>query len=158
MGGMRGNLPRRQPDPKRKPVPQQAQVEGVQQRQRAQGGVPMFHEVEQVELRPNSTVTAFGYRFPTSGVVRMASLRIKNKPKAMLLFISILLDGTVLSRVPWDDMRPLLHFPESLTVDETMSLSIQIERLGGDSVATADVDIAYLFQETARAAVQPDAR
>lgn len=158
MAGRRGSIPRRVPDPSR--IPPRSQPEpDAEQRIVAKGGIPMFHDAGQITLGPGQTVTAFFYRFPSSGIVRMGSLRVRDMSDGVALIISIVLDGEEVSRTPWDAKRPILHFPETLPLDETMSLSVQLQRVGGESNGTVDVDLAYFFQETKpRAAVSTPAR
>lgn len=155
MAGRRGSIQRRRPDPKR--ITERSQPE-VDRPPRAKGGVPMFHDSGTLTIPPDGTVTAFHYRFPRRGLVHSASLRIMGLPKNESIIVGIVLNGDEISRIPWDHAKDILHLAEALAVDESMPLSVNLHRTGGEGNANADVDIAYLYQEVNSAPVSDTTR
>lgn len=150
MSGMRGNLPRRQPDPRRAIQPRpEPSGESIQR-----GSAPMFHDIGEITIPPDGSVSVFNYRFPCAGRVREASVRLLGVPLNAKLSIVASVNGKQIFTAAWTDGLPMLKIPDALPVDEYTFLSVVLSREGGEADIFIGADIAYIFQEQARATVQ----
>ena len=68
--------------------------------------------------------------------------------------LSATANGAEIFSAPWADGLPLIKIPDNLPVDEYTFLSVSLSRKGGDVDIEISADIAYVFQEHARATVQ----
>ena len=150
MSGMRGNIPRRRPDPNRAIKPRN----DGQAKRASQGDAPMFHDVGKITVPPDGSVSIFSYRFPCSGRVREASIRLLGVPLGSDISVVVAANSKEIFNSPWVDGYPMLKIPDTLPVDEYTFLSVTLSRKGGDADIVINADIAYIFQEHARATVQ----
>ena len=114
----------------------------------------MFHDVGKITVPPDGTVSIFSYRFPCAGRVRDASIRLLGVPLKTGLVVSVAANGKEIFSALWPDGQPMLKIPDTLPVDEYTFLSVSVTRNGGSSDVVIGADIAYIFQEHARATVQ----
>jgi hypothetical protein len=114
----------------------------------------MFHDVGKITVPPDGSVSIFHYRFPCAGKIREASIRLLGVPLNAGLSLSATANGAEIFSAPWADGLPLIKIPDNLPVDEYTFLSVSLSRKGGDVDIEIGADIAYVFQEHARATVQ----
>jgi hypothetical protein len=113
----------------------------------------MFYDVGKVAVPPDGTVSVFSYRFPCAGRVRDASIRIAGAPLNSGLSVAVSANGQNIFSAPWPDTHAILKVPDALSVDEYTFLAVSLSRAGGVENMEVNADIAFIFQEHARAAV-----
>ena len=114
----------------------------------------MFHDVGKITVPPDGSVSIFNYRFPCSGRVREASIRLLGVPLGSDISVVVTANSKEIFNSLWVDGHPMLKIPDTLPVDEYTFLSVMLSRKGGDADIVIGADIAYIFQEHARATVQ----
>ena len=142
--GSRGSVQRRRPNPDRKPEPRPVTVIAK---------VPMFFDVGPITVPSNGSVKVFEQRFPSSGNITKASLRMRNMPENSFAIVELSLDGELVAAIPWDDKKEIIRIPDKLPIDDTVTVRINVRRANQREAVSASADIAYLFQETLRATV-----
>lgn len=118
----------------------------------------MFHDVGKITIPPDGVVSMFSFRFPCKGMVWEASIRLLGVPLNSGLSVVATANGEQIFKGLWPDGYPLLKMPDKMQVDDKTFLSIQLSREGGEEDIVVNADLAYLFQEHARAEVQRPAR
>lgn len=148
----RGSIDRRIPDQRRVIAPKGNGAPA----ERARGGIPMFHDIGEVVLSPNTVTNVFHYRFPTTGRLREVSARILSAADIGHVIVEVLIDGEPKYAFPITNFTGVVKLPGIIPVDEKTLVSVQISRGNGNSDVKAQMDIAYLFQEVSRAQLPPE--
>ena len=132
---MRGSIPRRQPDPNRRPEPRPVIIKTPQQ---------IYHDCGEVLVPSNGEVKIYERRFVKSGFVEYPSINVLALNGATVFLRAT--DGvqSVTLETPLTEGRNELP---SISVDPDKKFSIWLVQTDAERQAVLDVDVAFVFQE-----------
>lgn len=115
-------------------------------------GVPMYHNSGPVLVPGNGSAKIMERRFPVRGLVRNASVHVPDLPPDVSLRCELWADGV---RLVHEDLAADGVRYEGFEVDSDHVFTVHLVQEDGRPV-TVTPDIAYIFQEKAGAAANPD--
>lgn len=132
---MRGSIPRRQPDPNRKPEPRPIIQKTPQQ---------IYHDCGEVLVPSNGEVKIYERRFVRNGFIEYPSINVSSLNGSNVFLKAT--DGvqSVTMEEPLVEGRNDLP---SIPVDPDKKFSIWLVQTDAESEAVLDVDVAFVFQE-----------
>lgn len=139
MPAMRGNIPRRQPDPSRKPEPRPIIVKQPQD---------VYHDAGVVSVPVDGYASIYERRFARAGAIEFPSIYLTNVPDGVKLGIEILQDN---EKVYEQDIAGAgKNEFASVPVDSDHKYSVWLVQKEGKQDILLNADISFVFQESSR--------
>ena len=133
---MRGSIPRRQPDPNRRPEPRPVIIKTPQQ---------IYHDCGEVLVPSNGEVKIYERRFVKNGFVEYPSINVSGLRDGTQIFLKAT-DGIQSETLNAPLVEGRNDLP-SISVDPDKKFSIWLVQTDASYNATLDVDVAFVFQE-----------
>ena len=135
---MRGSIPRRQPDPSRRPEPRPIVQKSPQN---------FFYNIGDVTIPGNGMAKIFEMRFARSGRVESSSVFVTDIPAEITVWLQVLDDNaeTIFETPIGKNGRT--DFPD-VPVEEYDKYSLWLAQKDSDTEITVRTDIVYVFQES----------
>ena len=156
---MRGRIPRRTVDTRRKPVRPERKAERreVAAQRKALFALPVWHDCGEVLIPAHGSVKVFERRFPCAGVLDKASIRVQGLPEHTRIWLRISADDETLMEVPIQggDVTRIAAAP----VDSDRTFTAHLCQIDAPAPQNVRADIAYIFTEAqagAPADLQPE--
>jgi hypothetical protein len=139
MPAMRGNIPRRQPDPSRKPEPRPIIVKQPQD---------VYHDAGVVSVPVDGYASIYERRFARPGAIEFPSIYLTNVPDGVKLGIEILQDN---EKVYEQDIAGAgKNEFASVPVSADHKYSVWLVQKEGKQDILLNADISFVFQESSR--------
>lgn len=132
---MRGSIPRRKPDPNRKPEPRPIIQKTPQQ---------IYHDCGEVLVPSNGEVKVYERRFVRPGNIEYPSINVSGLSSDTVFLKAT--DGVESITLDYPLVEGRNDLP-SIPVDPDKKFSIWLVQNDAETQAVIDVDVAFVFQE-----------